>query len=163
MKAQAIKLWESRKPRERVIFVVAAVIICAALYLWLIQAAGQARARLSAGIPLLKAQAAQFEQHIAEYERLKKAPASATSQTDLRGLVLAQVEAAGLSRALIRVDAPDANRVEVVFSDVPFATWLAWVVSLQSQQVRLDTSRIEASAKPGLVIVTATFIRPQAH
>jgi general secretion pathway protein M len=50
--------------------------------------------------------------------------------------------------------------VVVVFGAVPFADWLNLVVGLKSQQVRLDTCRIEALAtSPGLVSVTATLVR----
>ena len=61
--------------------------------------------------------------------------------------------------ALVRIDAPDANQVKVDFGALPFADWLAWVASLQAQQVRLDTCRIEALSTPGLVSVTATLVR----
>jgi type II secretory pathway component PulM len=60
---------------------------------------------------------------------------------------------------LQRIDARDADHVEVAFGSVPFADWLAWVASLQAQRIRLDTSRIEALKTPGLVSVTATFAR----
>ncbi|MGH8864757.1 MAG: type II secretion system protein GspM, partial [Burkholderiales bacterium] len=90
---------------------------------------------------------------------LRAAPAASVSQTDLRTLVQAQAGVAGLSRALVRIDAPDANQVVVVFGAVAFADWLNWVASLKSQQVRLDACRVEALSTPGLVSVTATLVR----
>ncbi len=71
----------------------------------------------------------------------------------------ARIDAAGLAPALVSIEAPDANQVKVVFGALPFADWLAWVASLQAQQVRLDASRIEAMSTPGLVSVTATLVR----
>ena len=59
----------------------------------------------------------------------------------------------------LRMDARDADQVQVVFGSVAFADWLTWVASLQGQNIRVDTGRIEALSTPGLVSVTATFVR----
>jgi general secretion pathway protein M len=115
---------------------------------------------LGASVTTLRVQAALLEQQAIEYGRLRAAPAATASPTDLRTLVQTRVGDAGLSRALVRIDVMDASQVKVVFGALPFADWLAWVASLQAQQVRLDASRIEALSAPGLVSVTATFTRP---
>ena len=159
MRAQLRKAWESRSPRERAIIAALAVLLGVALYVWLVQSAGQARAQLRASVTTLRAQAAHLDQQALEYLRLRAAPAATASPTDLRTLLQAQAGAAGLSRALLRIDAPDANQVKVDFGALPFADWLAWVASLQAQQVRLDTCRIEALSAPGLVSVTASLVR----
>ena len=159
MRAQLRKFWESRAPRERTIVAALAVVLGAVLYLWLLQSADRARGQLSTTVTTLRAQAARVEQQAAEYERLRAAPPVAASSTDLRALVQAQAGAAGLSRALQRIDAPDANQVQVVLGAVAFSDWLNWVAGLQAQQVRLDTCRIEAMSTAGLVSVTATFVR----
>ncbi len=159
MRAQLRTLWESRAPRERMVVAALAVVLGAALYLWLVQSADRARVQLRTTVTTLRAQATRLEQQAVELERLRVAPATPASQTDLRTLVQAQAGAAGLARALARIDAPDANQVQVVFGAIAFADWLNWVASLQSQQVRLDACRIEALSMPGLVSVTATFIR----
>ncbi len=159
MRAQLRKAWESRAPRERTIIVILTVVLGAALYLWLVQSAGRDRVQLRTSVTTLWAQAARLEQQAAEFERLRAAPALSASPTDLRTLVQAQAGAAGLSRALVKIDAPDANQVVVVFGAVAFADWLNWIAGLKSQQVRLDTCRIEALSTPGLVSVTATLVR----
>ena len=159
MNAKLRRLWQSRAPRERVVIAVLAVLAGAASYAWLVQSADRAHTRLRASVPALRAQAARLEQQAAEFERLRAAPPPSVSQTDLRTLVQAQAGAAGLSRALVRIDAPDANQVVVVFGAVAFADWLNWVASLKSQQVRLDACRVEALSTPGLVSVTATLVR----
>ena len=145
MRAQVRKAWESRSPRERAIIAALAVLLGVALYVWLVHSAVQARAQLRASVTTLRAQAASLDQQAFEYVRLRAAPAATASPTDLR--------------ALVRIDAPDANQVKVDFGALPFADWLAWVASLQAQQVRLDTCRIEALSTPGLVSVTATLVR----
>ncbi|HUX65133.1 type II secretion system protein M [Sulfuricella sp.] len=159
MRAQLLKAWASRAPRERTVIVILMVIMGAALYVWLVQSGGREHSRLRASVPALRAQAARLEQQAAELERLRATPATPASQTDLRALVQAQADAAGLSHALVKIDAPDANQVGIVFGAVVFADWLNWVASLKSQQVRLDTCRIETLSTPGMVSVTATLLR----
>jgi type II secretory pathway component PulM len=116
---------------------------------------------LRSGITALRAQAMSLEQQAAEFERLRSAPAPLASQTDLRTLLQGEAAAAGLSRALVRIDAVDPDQVVVVFGAVAFAEWHAWIVGLKSQQIRLDACRIEALSTPGLVSVTATLVRPK--
>ena len=100
-----------------------------------------------------------LDQQAAEYERLRAAPATSASPTDLRPLVQARADAAHLSGALTRLDAPDADHVNLAFGAVSFADWLALIAALQTQQVWLESARIEALAAPGLVGATASFAR----
>ncbi|WP_124951703.1 type II secretion system protein M [Sulfuriferula thiophila] len=161
MKTQLRKAWESRAPRERTFIVILSIIISATLYLWLIQSGGKAHQRLRASVTTLRAQASQLEQQSIELGQLRAVPTPPASHTDLRTLVQAQTDAAGLTHALIKMDAPDADHVQVVFNAVAFSDWLNWVTSLKAQQIRLDTSQIEALPAPGMVSVTATLQRAQ--
>jgi general secretion pathway protein M len=159
MRARLRKLWESRSPRDRVVIAILAAVVGAALFLWLAQSAYRARTQLGASLSVLRAQATGLNLDAAELERVRAIPAPPASQTDLRALVQARAEAAGLARALVRIDAPDANQVQLVFGAVAFPEWLAWVASLQAEHIRLDTGRIEALSTPGMVGVTATLTR----
>lgn len=159
LSAQCGELWTSRSPRERLVFASLAAVLGAALCLWLILSVDRARVQLRATVTSLRVQAARLEQQAGELEQLRAAPAVAMPQTDLRALVQAQVGAAGLSRALVSMEAVDANQVKVVLGAVAFADWLRWVASLQAQHIRLDACRIEALSTPGLVSVTATLVR----
>lgn len=159
MRAQLRKVWESRAPRDRTIIVILTVIVGAVLYWWLVQSGGYAHTQLRASVMKLRAQATRLEQQAGELERLRATPVPPASQTDLRTLVQAQAGAAGLSRELVKIDAPDANQVIVVFGAVAFADWLNWIASLKSQQIRLDTCKIEALSTPGMIGVTATLLR----
>lgn len=161
MRAQLRKAWESRAPRERTIIAVLAIVLGVVLYVWLVQAAGQARMQLSASVMTLRAQAARLDQQAPEYARLRTAQPATASPKDLRSMVQNGIGEAGLALALVSMDSPDASQIKVVFGAVPFADWLAWAASLQAQHVRLDASRIEALSKPGLVSVTATFTRSE--
>jgi general secretion pathway protein M len=163
MRARLRALWQSRSPTERRVIAALAAVLAAAAYFWLVQSAERARAQLRGGVTALRAQAIGVDQQAAELERLRAAPPVSASPTDLRALVQARAEAAGLSRALVRIDAQDADRVVAVFGAVAFAEWLDWVAALESQQVRLEACRIEALSTPGLVSVTATLVRARAQ
>jgi len=159
MKARLRQLWESRSPRDRVLIAALAAIVAVVLYLSLVQSAYRARAQLGSSVSVLRAQALRLDSDANELARVRAAPALPAAQTDLRTQVQAQAGAAGLTRALLRIDARDADQVQVVFGSVAFADWLAWVATLQAQHIRLDTGRVEALSTPGLVSVTATFTR----
>lgn len=159
MRTQLRKIWQSRAPRERKVITATTLLLGAVLYLWLVQTGSRDHKRLRASVTTLQAQAARLEQQASELERLRVAPAKSASQTELRTLVQAQTNAAGLSQSLVKIDAPDADQVLVVFGAVVFADWLNWIAGLEAQQVRLDTCRIEALATPGIISVTATLLR----
>ena len=159
MKAQLRGLWEARSPLERAIIAALAVILGAALYVGLVQSAERARKQLRTNVTALRVQATRLDQQAIELGRLRGAPPISASQTDLRALVQAQADSAGLSQALVRIDATNADQVVVVFGALAFADWLNWIVGLKSQHVRLDACRIEALSAPGLVSVTATLTR----
>ena len=159
MNAAWEKIWNHRSPREKAVIVWAALIVAILAYLCLLQSAGQARTKLRASIATLQGQAARLNAHVAEYEALRSAPPAPRSTTDLRVLLDARIRDAGLSAALVRIETVQSNQVRVVFGAVPFADWLAWVVNLRAQQVRIEQTRIEALSSPGMVSVTATFTR----
>lgn len=163
MRARILKLWESRAPRERMFIAGLAIVVGVTLYLWLVTEADRARTQLHVSVPQLRAQSVLLEQQASEHESLRAAPFRAAPSDDLRTLMQTQVNATGLSHALVSLDAADANQVQMVFSAVPFADWLNWAAAMQSQQVRFDGGRIEALPEPGMVSVTGTFIRVTAH
>lgn len=163
MKAQLIKVWESRAPRERTVIAILMMILAAALYFWLVQSGGREHTRLRASVATLQAQAARLALHAAELERLRATPVTPASQADLRKLVEARAGASGITGSLVKIDAPDANQVVVVFGAVGYADWLNWAAGLRSQQVRLDACRIESLATPGMVSVTATMLRAKTQ
>jgi len=163
MKTRILSFWNSCSAGKKWAIALAIAAVVVMLYLWLLQSASQARARLQASVATLRVQSSQLELHAAEHLRLRAAPAPVASKTDLRTLVQSHVESTGLSHTVLKIDAQDVNRVRVTFGATSFAAWLTWAQSLQSQQVRVEASRIEALATPGLVSITATFVRNQAQ
>lgn len=150
-------------PRERRALVVLSLILIATLYLSLVTSAENARSRLHASVPPLQVQVQKFAGHASEYERLRAAAGIPVVEGDLRALVQAQVDAAGLTRVLVNIDTLNADQVQVAFNDVPFAEWLAWVAAMQLQHVRLASGRIQALPEPGVVNVQAVLIRAAAE
>jgi general secretion pathway protein M len=164
MKAAALrKAWEARAPRERRIIAALAAILGAAAYVLLVHSTDRGREQLRASVAALRTQAAVLDQQAAEHQRLRAAPATPASPTDLRTLVQSRTDAARLSGAMTRIDAPDADHVNVAFGAVSFADWLAWTAALQAQQVRVEAARVEALAAAGMVSATATLSRARAQ
>ena len=156
------EFWASRTPAARIAVTVTSVLVVTALLAWTTYSIDKARTRLHAAVTTLPAQARQVDTQADEIERLRGNPAAQASQTDLRTHIQNQVNAAGLTRALGRVDATDADQVQVVFGSIAYAEWLAWIERLQMQQIHLDTCRIEALATRGMVNVTATLVRARS-
>lgn len=159
MKLPLRDLWESRTPRERVVMSALAAVMVLALYLGFAQSAGQARQQLRATVTTLRMQAIRLDQQALEFGRLQAGPTLSVSPTSLRTLLQEQAGAAGMSRALVSIEARDADQVVVVFGAVAFADWLKWISTLKSHHIRVDACRIEAMSVPGLVSITATLIR----
>lgn len=159
MRSQLRKVWELRAPRERRFVTALAVALSVAMYSSLITSVDRARTQLRSSIPFLRAQANEFEQQASEYERLKVLPLTFSGAGEMRILIQTQADTAGLSHALSNTDAIDPDRVQVVFSAVSFTDWVSWISAMQLQRVRLVSGRIEALSVPGMVNVTATFIR----
>ena len=165
MKATAAlrRAWQSRAPRERIVIGVLAAVLGLAAYAWLVHSAERGRAQLRASVASLRTQAATLEQQAAEHQRLRAAPPAPASPTDLRTLVQSRTEAARLSGSMTRIDAPDADHVNIAFGAVSFADWLAWTAALEAQQVRVESARVEALSTPGMVSSTATLTRARAQ
>lgn len=94
--------------------------------------------------------------------RLKAAPVVETTLPILGQpcpVLQARIDAAGLGRTLVRLVADNPDQAQMVLGSIAFVDWLALVSSLQSDHIRMDNGRVEALSAPGLVGVSATFIR----
>lgn len=162
MKAALRSAWESRAPRERSIIAALGAVLGIACYGFVVHSVERERGQLRASVATLRTQAAVLDHQAIEHERLRAAPATPASPTDLRTLVQARAEAARLSGALTRLDATDADQVQITFGAVSFADWLRWITALQAQHVRVEAARLEALSTPGMVSATATLVRAKA-
>ena len=154
-------LWESRAPRERRVLAVLLGLVGAVLYLWLLGSAQHARTRLHASVDQLRIDAAHVDQGAEEIERLRAQRPPTLPQGDLRTLVQTQLGTSGLAGSLVSIQAVDPGQVKLVLGTVAFADWLACVDQLRLQQVQLAETHVVALPAPGMVSVTATFVRPQ--
>ena len=162
MSARLRALWALRTTRERTVIAAVAALAGAVLLLWLVVAATRGRAELRASVTALRGEALRLDRDAAEIERLRAAPPVSASHSDLRPLVEAQCNGAGVGGAVVRVEAAGPDQVSVVFGAVAFADWLSLLQRLEAVHVRLESSRIEALAATGMVGVTATFTRAAA-
>ena len=163
MRAELKKAWESRSPLERTVIAVLAAVLGIAFYILLLQSAERGRTQLRTSVAALRTQAVLLDRQAAEHQLLRATPVPPASPTDLRMLVQARIDAARLSGALTRIEALDADHVQVVFGALPFADWLGWIAALQAQHVSLEAARVEALAAPGMVSVTATLSRAKGQ
>jgi general secretion pathway protein M len=154
-------LWESRAPRERRVLAVLLGLVGAVLYLWLLGSAQHARTRLHASVDQLRIDAVHVDQGADEIERLRAQRPPTLPQGDLRTLVQTQLGTSGLAGSLVSIQAVDPGKLKLVLGTVAFADWLACVDQLRLQQVELAESQMVAQSAPGMVNVTATFVRPQ--
>ncbi|HXC40599.1 MAG TPA: type II secretion system protein GspM [Burkholderiales bacterium] len=150
----------TRSPRERKALMLLGCALAVALYAVFAIYAQQAGTQLRARVAALRVHAATLEQQAAEYGRLRAQSAPQAPGGDLRVQVQAQTEAAGLARALTRLDPAGANQVQFAFGAVSFSDWLAWQKRLEALSIRVDNCRIEALSTPGLVSVSGSLGRP---
>lgn len=153
-------MWESRAPRERRVLAILLGVTGVVLYLWLLSSAQHARTRLQASVEQLRTDAVHVDQDAGEIERLRALRPPAMLQGELRTLLEAQLTSSGLAGSLVSLQAVDPGQVKLVLGAVSFADWLACVDQLRFQQVQLAETQVVALPAPGMVGVTATFVRP---
>jgi type II secretory pathway component PulM len=151
--------WTARSTEDRRVLLALVAGVGVALFVWLLQATVQARARLLPAVTQLRVQANRQGAQADEIERLRALPPPPASATGLRPLVQHQVDASGLARSLVSVELVDAQHVKLVFGSVAFADWLLWADAMQAQHLRFAAVRIEAQPVRGQVSVTTTVER----
>ena len=154
-----IAFWAERSRRERAVLVGAgALVLLAALYALLWEPGLEARKRLSATLPRLRAQVEDMRLQKREVEALRKTVGASSQASDLRALLRASVERSVLKSSVERIEWRSSDRVLVAAPSVDFDQWLDWVRALQRELgVRLDSCEISALAQPGLVRIEAVF------
>ncbi len=151
--------WAERSLRERTVLAGAgALVLATVLYALLWDPGLEARKRLSATLPRLRAQVEDMRLQKKEVELLRRTPGITSPNADLRALLRASVERSPLQRSVERIEWRTNDRVLVAASAVEFDQWLDWVRALQRELgVRLDSCEISALAQPGQVRVEAVF------
>jgi general secretion pathway protein M len=144
---QALReFWSQRAPRERLVLGTAGVLLlCVALFLFLIEPAAVGIPRLERSLPAARTQAEQLERLLAEVASLKAKPQSAVlPASEARAALERSLAAAGLKASRI-VAAADSD-LQLAFANVPYAAWSAWLAGAER----------ELGAKANVVTVRAT-------
>ena len=139
--------------------IVAAVILAAALYVFMFGPGLQSRARLLAALPRLRAQVSDMRQQEKEVALLRKKAQTFSQRTDLKALLQSAIARSPFVNAVERLDLLSGEKLTLVAAPVAFDDWLGWMANLQREfGVRLDGCKITALDQPGLVRIEATLV-----
>lgn len=157
--APIVAFWRERSGRERAVLLVAAAFtLVAALYALLWEPGLAARRSLSATLPRLRAQLEDMRWQRQEIATLRKQASAATPRGDPASVLRASAAQTPFAAAVERIDALPGGRVRMQAGPVPFDAWLAWIEALQRQLgIRVETCRISALERPGMVRLEASF------
>jgi general secretion pathway protein M len=149
--------WVGLGRRERLMTALAGSFAALAiLYLVALEPAWNARTRLAAELPRLRAQAAEVDALAQEAKRL----ASRGVAADSAGAARVALEQ-GLARSNlggVRVAVLDERRLTVSASGVPVTQWLAWTEeAARESRLRIAAVRISRTAVRAVVDAEATF------
>ena len=156
--------WQLLAARERRIVIAgAALLLIAAVWLWLFEPAWQARQSLQAELPTLRTQLARIDALAEEAQRLSSIPAGSDSPQLLRTQLERSIESAGLSSALGQLSV-NGSLFDLRFDGVPHAAWLAWVdTTTRELRLRVADVSVTREAQPGLVSVRLALETPRAE
>jgi general secretion pathway protein M len=159
---QAIKKrnWDERAFAERRAIALAALVILPLIFYYLIwQPAHHAVARLSASVPVLRAQAALLHDQAAEVATLEHSPHPAVlAVAALKSVVETSAEQHQIRGAITTLDAQGSNSVRMTLDSVSFDRWLRWMRDLQQEQnVRVDSAGVAALSQPGMVKINSVL------
>ena len=151
--------WRKLAPRERAVIGWGGGLLLLSLayaYLWLPLA--QERQKLRAGLPQMRATAAQMRVEAGEVARLRTGGAAAPSGAGLLDAVRQGARAAGIDDKSVQTGLLDQGRVNVAAAALPFDAWLVWTAGLQAGRgIRLESCAIEALPEAGMVRVQAVL------
>jgi general secretion pathway protein M len=147
----AIKaFWAERLPRERLVLMLLAGVLGAALtYLMLIEPAAAGIPRLERQLPARRMEAVQLDQLMAEVNNLKSRPQVATiAPSEARSALEASIGKAGLKASRI-VPLADGD-LQVTFVDVSYAKWSTWLAGAERELgARASNVNARANKTPG--------------
>lgn len=154
--------WNDRSPRERLALALAAAAVAlAALYLLLLGPGLEARARLAAALPRMRAQLDDMHRQEKEIALLRKKVGANPQRTELKPLLQSSLARTSFASAVARIDPVPGGKAVFAANPVNFDHWVAWVETLQREfGVRVEDARVTAIDQPGLVRVEATFAAP---
>ena len=155
----AREYWGSRTARDRMaLWLAAAAVLAAALYLLLLGPGLESRAKLAAALPKLRAHLEDMRQQEKEIAVLRKKIGAKPQRADLKPLLQSAVARTSFVNSVVRIDSLSGGKAVLVAAPVVFDEWVGWIENLQREfGIRLEDCRIVALDQPGLVRVEATF------
>ena len=147
--------WIGLSRRERIATAAAAALVAlAVIFLAGIEPAWRSRAKLSADLPRLRAEAAELDQLAAEAKRLKLRTRTLESPEQTRATLTRFLGEKGVNGAQIR---EEGERVIVSAKRIDAAAWLAWLKDTTSElPLRIAAARI-SRVGTGLVDAEVTL------
>jgi general secretion pathway protein M len=142
--------WSQRAPRERLILGAAGVVLlCAAIFLLLIEPAAVGIPRLERTLPSTRTQAEQLDRLLAEVASLKAKPQSAVlPPAEARAALERSLEAAGLKASRI-VPLADGD-LQITLAKVPYAAWSSWLAGAERELgAKASVVTARATSTPG--------------
>lgn len=151
--------WRACSARERAAVASAGVVIlAAALYAFLWEPGLASRHALSASLPRLRAQVDDMRWQREQIAALRKELRAAPRRGALVDLLRAAAAQSPIASSIGRIEALPGGRARVQGTAIPFAEWLAWIELLGRELgVRVDTCRLSALERPGMVQVEASL------
>lgn len=156
--------WQLLTARERrIVIAAAALLLVAAVWLWLFEPAWQARRSLQAELPALRTQLARVDALAEEAQRLSAIPAGSDSPQVLKAQLERSIDSAGLSSALGQLSV-NGSLFDLRFDGVSHAAWLAWIdTTTRELRLRVADAAVTREARPGLVTVRLALETPRAE
>ncbi len=149
-----LQRWQMLTPRERhTVAAGAALLALTLVWLVLFEPAWEARRRLQAEVPAMRAQLAQAEQLADEARRLGAVPGASDSPQAVKAQLEQSIEGAGLRPALAQLTLT-GNLFELRFKSVPYAVWLAWLETA-ARETRLRVVDAAVARETGVGVVSA--------
>jgi len=150
--------WQSRAPRERLVYGLGAgALLVASLWAYVWLPVQDERARLAAAVPKLAREAAETVRASAEVERLRAAARARGAVP--QGTIEAAMKAAGFGDAYAGVASLGEGRVQVNLRTVPFDQLVRTLAALgESHGVAVETAALRAAGE-GKVQVESLVLR----
>ena len=150
--------WRQRSIRERWILGGGASLLAAMLlYAYLFLPMQRQRERLATALPQIRSELIQLRQDAAEVKRVQS-QLSTRRSAGLKEVIEAGINTAKLSDASTQIILLDTTRARVVLNAVSFASLVAWLNTLQTQEgVRVENIQVNAQNRPGWVSADLTL------
>lgn len=157
-----ISWWRTLALREkRMVIAAAAVLLLAIGYLGLFEPAWQGRKKIQAELPALRSQVGQIDALANEARQLAAIPAVDETPQALRRQFEQSLAAAGLKDYVTQMNF-SGGVLDVRFSAVPFAGWVAWLDSaLRETRLRVVDAVVTRDAVNGTATVKLALEGPR--